>query len=106
MRKDDEFVKEKTAFLNHEQSRITASAERAFLKVFGGGCQLPIAAHAKLEDGRLRLVGLIGNLDGTKIIRDEIIGSEEESESLGGELAEKMLSSGGREILKELVTSK
>jgi hydroxymethylbilane synthase len=54
----------------------------------------------------LRLVGLIGNLDGTKIIRDEIIGSEEESESLGGELAEKMLSSGGREILKELVTSK
>jgi len=103
MKKGSIETKRKLLFLQHEPSYIAVSAERAFLKVFGGGCQLPIAAHARLNGSELKLIGLIGSPDGATIIRDEITGPAAECESLGRELAETILEAGGREILEKIM---
>jgi hydroxymethylbilane synthase len=100
MRRDDEESRELFRFLNHEDSRIEVGAERAFLRVFGGGCQLPIAAYGRRRGDGISLVGLVGNLDGSVIIRDEASGPAAECEAVGKELAERILSKGGKEIME------
>ena len=76
-------------------------SERAFLKRLGGGCQLPIAAYGKIRGAELVLRGLVGSLDGRRIVTDEIKGAPADHQALGAMLAERILERGGREILAE-----
>jgi hydroxymethylbilane synthase len=101
-RRDDQGVEERIRFLNDPASAIAVSAERAFLKRLGGGCQVPIAAFAKMVDSTLRLDGLVGTIDGGKLIKHHLEGPAEKAEPLGTELAEILLSKGAREILDEV----
>ena len=101
-RMDDEEVEKKIRFLNDPPSAIAISAERAFLKKLGGGCQVPIAAFGQI-------VGLHpsnrwdgGTIDGKRFIRHHLEGPIEEAESLGIELANVLLNKGAEEILKEI----
>jgi hydroxymethylbilane synthase len=77
-------------------------AERAFLKGLGGGCRLPIAAYGKKHGDELTLKGLVGSPDGKTVIADQVRGSYGDFEELGRMLAGKILSRGGREILKKV----
>lgn len=101
-RKDDEKSKNIVSFLNHADTVIELSAERTFLKHLGGGCQAPIGAFCKKQGDRLILRGLLGSVDGSVIISDEIRGSWKDSEEMGRTMAENILSRGGREILEEI----
>jgi len=101
-RKDDEKSKNIVSFLNHADTVIELSAERTFLKHLGGGCQAPIGAFCKRQGDRLILRGLLGSVDGSVIISDEIRGSWKDSEEMGRTMAENILSRGGREILEEI----
>ena len=77
------------------------AAERAFLLKMGGSCQTPLAAHARDEAGgtALRLVGMCGMPDGSRILRAEVAGEAGEAEALGVRLAEELLAQGAGEIL-------
>jgi hydroxymethylbilane synthase len=88
--------------LNHRPTELAVTAERAFLKRLGGGCQVPIAAHGRLKNGQLHLMGLVIRPDGTGMIRGEITGRMEEAEDLGTTLAEDLLPQGADRILEEL----
>ncbi|NOX19789.1 MAG: hydroxymethylbilane synthase [Nitrospirae bacterium] len=101
-REDDVFINEVISRLNHRETAICVRAERAFLKHLEGGCQVPIAAHAVLDGNILKLDGLVGSLEGDRIIRDQLEGAPENAEPLGVELAEMILSRGGKEILDEV----
>lgn len=101
-RRDDGEVRNLLRFLDHEASRVEVEAERAFLKVFGGGCQLPIAASAKKKGDGLSLIGLVGNLDGSAVIRETASGPAADGERLGRELAERLLAKGAGKILEEV----
>jgi len=101
-RKGDEEVEETTRFLNDPESSIAISAERAFLKRLGGGCQVPIAAFGRIEDSTLKIDGMVGTIDGKRLIRHHAEGTVEEAESLGIKLAEILLSKGVEEILEEV----
>lgn len=101
-RQDDHRVRQHIAFLHHEESFIAVAAERAFLKVFGGGCQMPIAAHAKVCGANVRLTALIGHPDGSSIIRDEENGITAECARIGEKLAKRILERGGGAILDSL----
>jgi hydroxymethylbilane synthase len=98
--REDDGRRELFAALDHAPTRAAVSAERAFLRGLGGGCQLPIAAHATLADGKLRLEGLVAQPDGRRIIRDAIAGAPAEAEALGQELAWRVLQNGGRALLE------
>jgi len=105
VRRDDAELKEALSFLHHEETAVCVAAERAFLAALGGGCQVPLAAHAVLEDGRLLLEALIADPEGRTILRDSAAGSPSQAEEMGRSLAETLLSRGGKKILDEVYGS-
>lgn len=102
VREDDRDLIELLEFLNHEKTKIEVSTERAFLKRLEGGCQVPIAGYAELNDGVLKITGMVASIDGKRCLRATKSGSPEKGESLGFELAEELLKSGAKEILEEV----
>ncbi|MCX7771019.1 MAG: hydroxymethylbilane synthase [Proteobacteria bacterium] len=88
--------------LNDEETSYCVRAERAFLRVLQGGCQVPIGAYAKIDGGRLIIKGLVGSLKGEKIITEIVSGDKEDCEALGETLASIILDRGGKEILEEV----
>src|SRR4030042_4658736 len=99
---DDHTVEGQIRFLNDRDSFIAITAERAFLKKLEGGCQVPIAAFARIVGTTLQIDGLVGTIDGKRLIRHHVEGSIEKAESLGVELAEILLNKGAGEILEEV----
>jgi hydroxymethylbilane synthase len=99
IRADDARARGAVSRLDHPATHQDVRAERAVLRRLGGGCQVPIAAHAVAEDGELRLQGLVGNLAGTQLIRAHKKGSASDPESVGAAVAEDLLRQGAREIL-------
>jgi len=89
--------------LNHTDTSDRVKAERALNRRLEGGCQVPIAAYALLEDDNtLWLRGLVGAVDGTLILRAEGRAPRAEGERLGRELAEELLAQGADKVLAEV----
>src|SRR4030042_4075065 len=98
---DDHAVEGQIRFLNDRDSSIASTAERAFLKKLEGGCQVPIAAYARVVGTTLQIDGLVGTIDGKRLIRHHVEGPIEKAGSLGVELAAILLGKGAEEILGE-----
>lgn len=86
--------------LDHSPSRGAVRAERALLHALGGGCQVPIGAHARIENGRLDLTAIVASPGGEQLLRDSNGGPSGDAERIGAELAARLLDRGAREILK------
>ncbi|MEQ9065565.1 MAG: hypothetical protein RLO18_02515, partial [Gimesia chilikensis] len=78
------------------------TAERALNRRLQGGCQVPIACYATLDHEVIHMNGLVGSLDGTRILRVQGTDLLENAEALGVRLAEELLRQGADEILKEV----
>jgi hydroxymethylbilane synthase len=85
--------------LEHAESRMRVTAERAVLAALGGGCQAPIGSHAWVDGELLAVVGVIVSPDGTHMVRQGKRGGVEDPAALGRALAEQLLEAGGKEIL-------
>ena len=96
VRSDNKTAVEATSKLEHRSTRIACTAERAFLRALGGGCELPIAAHAVLEQDLIHLDGLVANPDGSEIVRDRVSGPLDQAEAIGAMLAGKLIDRGAR----------
>jgi hydroxymethylbilane synthase len=99
---NDEFINKLIAPLNHPETSVCVRAERACLKRLEGGCQVPIAAHARLVDGKLVIDGLVGSVSGDRLIRAHAEGRAEDAEVIGTGLAKDLLSKGADKILSEV----
>ncbi len=102
-RRNDAETREMLAFLNDEKTKQCTDAERAFLRLLAGGCQVPIGVHAEIEKEKIKVRAIIASLDGKTVLRDSIEGNPLASENLGRALGEKMLASGGEKILAEIL---
>ncbi len=91
--------------LIHEPTQLCVTAERAMNRRLEGGCQVPIAGYATLDGDQLYLRGLVGEPDGSRIIRDEVRGPASQAEQLGIQLAEALLAEGAGEILESVYNS-
>lgn len=100
IRADDELALETTGELDHEETRLCCLAERAFLRSLGGGCQLPIAAHAIIDHEELKLDGLVATPDGAKILRDQLSGAPKDPEEIGSSLATRLIELGANSLLQ------
>ena len=78
------------------------AAERAFLAALGGGCHVPIAAHAQVKGRELYLEGLVVAPAGTTRVRDRVTGPAKDAESLGQRLGDRLLELGAGSILGSL----
>ncbi len=101
IRESDAEMFEMLREINDASAEIRITAERAFLRMLEGGCQVPIGGFAVLENETLILKGFVGDLNGEKTVRDSMSGSKAEPEFLGKALAEKFLENGAAEILDE-----
>jgi len=99
-RDDDDFAIEATRRLDHRETRLACLAERAFLRGLGGGCQLPIAAHARFEGELLKLEGLVASPDGTKRLHDSVSGLPDAAEEIGSSLASTLIERGASTLLQ------
>lgn len=82
------------------ESGRAVAAERRFLAALGGGCRVPIAAHAAIERGEMRLRGFVGQVSGTRCVEGTMSGRPEEAEQLGAALAEELLARGAGDLLR------
>ena len=101
-RRGDARVEALVAPLACPRSSACVLAERAFNRRLEGGCQVPIAAYAALEDGGMNLRGLVASLDGTRVLRARVRGRVEDAELLGAEAAAAVLEQGAGEILARI----
>lgn len=101
-RRDDQFVRALLSKLDDPTTHTAVAAERALLDRLQGGCQVPIAAHATIEQNRLSLTGLVSSTDGKTLIRDGVAGAVSDARALGTRLAEQLLAAGGDVILREI----
>ena len=86
--------------LHHRETALRVSAERALNKHLNGGCQVPIACYALLEDDQLWLRGLVGQPDGGLLLRAEARAASSDAEALGVRVAEALLAQGADAILQ------
>ena len=85
--------------LNDQQSATETLAERTANKHIGGGCHVPVAFHCEQSGQWLTLRGLVGEPDGSIILRSEKQGSVSDPEQLGIAVAEDLIDQGAKDIL-------
>jgi hydroxymethylbilane synthase len=101
-RADDRELRELLAKFTDQITERCVTAERAFLNKIEGGCQVPIAGYAEInEKGEIVLAGLVGSPDGKVVLHETVVGTD--AQSLGEELAVKLLEKGAKEILDAVV---
>jgi hydroxymethylbilane synthase len=88
--------------LDHARTRAAVTAERALLARLGGGCQVPIGAHACIVESTLHIAAVIVSPDGDAIVRLGSSGPVSDAASIGTALGEELLAMGGREILEDV----
>lgn len=98
--RDELASRKRLAPLNHDSTSAAVTAERSFLAGLGGGCAVPIASYATLQDGQLTLQGRISSLDGSQKINVQGKGSLETARELGLNLAEQALAQGAGVLLE------
>lgn len=86
--------------LDHTDTRIAVTAERAVLASLGGGCQVPIGAYATVDHHSVHLRAIVVSPDGTEVIRKQSGGPRTDAAVIGRALGEKLLAEGGRQILE------
>lgn len=88
--------------LQHEETAIRVTAERAVNERLNGGCQAPIACFATLADDQIYIRGLVGSPDGKTMIESDIMGHKEDAKHLGVKLADELLHKGADKILADI----
>ncbi|MBL4831345.1 MAG: hydroxymethylbilane synthase [Aliivibrio sp.] len=104
-RLDDERTRALLATLNHTETAQRVLCERAMNNRLEGGCQVPIGSYSLLDGDQIWLRALVGEPDGSRIIRGEIRGAVVDAEVLGTTLADQLLADGAKEILDTLYNS-
>lgn len=101
-RLNDQRVRQLLAPLNHQPTATRVLCERAMNNRLQGGCQVPIGSYAELQDDTIWLRALVGEPDGSIIVRSEISGPIANAEQLGETLADELLANGAKDILDRL----
>ena len=101
-RTDDAQVQALLAPLADAETTYCVRAERAMNNHLQGGCQVPIGGYAVLQQGKLYLRALVGDIDGSRIIRAEGKSAVENAEVLGVKIAEQLLAQGADKILQAI----
>ena len=100
----DDTIAPLVAPLEDTPTRIAVTAERAFLHRLEGGCQVPIAGHATLNEDRLALCGLVSDLKGETVFRETHVGPPTQAAAIGRNLAGTLLAQGAKAVLDSLQT--
>ncbi len=101
-RDGDEDILDILSVLRDQPTTVRCLAERAFLRELEGGCQVPIGVNTTIDGDTLTLTGMVASLDGQRMIKDAVQGTQDQAEALGTQLAQKVRAQGAQEILDEI----
>jgi hydroxymethylbilane synthase len=104
-REKDGEIAQLLAPLGDRDSSLRIGAERAANARLGGGCHVPLAVYAELQQGQMTVRGMVGEVDGGKVLKAAISGpvnDSEDAQSLGARIAEDLLSQGAGSILAKV----
>jgi hydroxymethylbilane synthase len=101
-RNDDERLRRLCRVMADPAAEATVAAERALLAGLQAGCRTPVAGHAEVRDGRVRLRALVGRPDGSEVLREVGEGETSRAAEVGAEVAGRLLARGADKILAEL----
>jgi hydroxymethylbilane synthase len=97
-RRGDQRALSIVAGIDDTETRRCALAERAYLQRLGGSCNTPLAGHAELADGRLRMTAVVLSEDGRRVVRDRVVAAADDPVGVGRRLAEALLARGAAAI--------
>ncbi len=101
-RESDAVVRELLKPLGDRETTLRVLAERAANQALGGGCHVPVAVFAEIADDTMRIRGLVGEVDGSRILRAETSGKVSQAEALGRRVADDLLGQGAQDILSRV----
>ena len=102
IRENDEFMRHVCEQIGHPDTMECVTAERVVMRKLEGGCQVPIGAYARYEEGTLTMDAMVGSVDGKQIVRQQLCGDAGEPVALGEAMVERLLSLGAHAILEEI----
>lgn len=90
--------------INHDETALCVTAERAFLAALGGGCSLPVAAYAEVRDGVLQVHGRVCGIDGQTVIDVSRTAprADADGHTIGDALAQAAIAQGAQQIIAEI----
>jgi hydroxymethylbilane synthase len=94
-----DLLQQMLAPLNHGPSALAVTAERTVSKVFGGSCQIPLAAFATIDGGTMRLRAMVATPDGKRIASADVSGAADAPQELGRQAAAAMVAQDAHAIL-------
>lgn len=94
IKKENKELFKKLQKLSHEDTVIAVKAERAFSKVFGGGCKTPVGAYAQIKNKKIHLRGFVGSLYKNEVHKALLTGKSDNPEAIGEELANEFINKG------------
>lgn len=97
-RADDQELHEILNRIHDDYTAKTVQAERTFLNLLEGGCQVPIGGYAYLEDEEVILTAFVGTPDGKTILRETVRAND--PETAGKLAAEKLIERGAKQIVE------
>jgi len=98
-RVDDAATREIAEVLNHDATLQAVTAERAFLRRLGGGCQAPASAYARVLDEQFVVEAVVGDPQGSALLMDRESGVVEEAHAIGARLAERLIVAGAKQMI-------
>ncbi|WP_340076381.1 hydroxymethylbilane synthase [Leptobacterium sp. I13] len=101
-KQEDVFSRSVLTELNHEETEMCTYIERQFLRELEGGCTAPIGAIAKIENGQIHFKGILLSIDGKQRLIKETVVEIASYKDIGKQCAQKVLESGGKELMKTI----
>jgi hydroxymethylbilane synthase len=101
IRANDAELQNMLARLNDEIAAAETACERSLLRALGAGCQVPVAALARINNGKLHCEALVASVDGENVVRDFITGAAADAAALGKKLAQSLWRNGADKILAD-----
>ena len=102
IRENDDFMREVCAEINDDDTFVCVTAERVVMKKLEGGCQVPIGAYATLDGDTMHMDAIVGEVDGSTILKATLEGPASEPVALGDSMVAALLDLGAHEILSAI----
>jgi len=85
--------------INHKETLLEVTAERAFLDEIGGGCSASVSAHAKIRGKRLEFSAFASTPDGMQVIRESLVDEASNAEEVGKKMGQLFVERGARQLV-------
>lgn len=102
IRNNDSYIQSLVSAINHEPTAVAVTAERTFMRLLEGGCQIPVGCYSQVVNETFRITGFVSSLDGSQVLKETSEGPLRDAERIAVSLANRFLEMGALEIIRNI----